>query len=56
MKHTATWIMAHSVLIAVPVLLAIGSFLGNPNDPLLTGFYWLFIALWKATEICGGKV
>ena len=50
-KRTVTGIMAHAVLIAVPVILAIGSFLGFPNDPMLSGFYWGFIALWKITEL-----
>lgn len=51
MKHSVTYIMAHGVLIAVPVLLAIGSWLGFPNDRLLCGFYWLFVALWEGLEI-----
>lgn len=51
MKHTATYIMAHGVLIAVPALLAIGSWLGWPNDAALGGFYWIFVALWKGLEM-----
>ena len=51
MKHSITYIMAHGVLIAVPALLAIGSWLGWPNDAALGGFYWMFAALWKITEM-----
>ena len=51
MKHSITYIMAHGVLIAVPVLLAIGSWLGWPNDAALGGFYWIFVALWKGLEM-----
>ena len=51
MKHTATYIMAHAVLIAVPMLLAVGSWLGFPNDRMLGGFYWMFAALWKGLEM-----
>ena len=45
MKKSATYIMVTVVGILIPTLLAIGSFLGFPNDPQLGGCFWIFISI-----------
>ena len=52
-NKTATHIMVTAVRIALPVLLAIGAFLGFPHDQQLSGFYWLFVALQVLLELSG---
>lgn len=42
---TATAIMMRVMLIAVPVILAVGAFMGYPHDEMLSGFFWLIVAL-----------
>lgn len=52
-NKAATYIMVNAVKIALPGLLAIGAFLGFPNDPQLSGFYWLFVTLQVLLEVAG---
>lgn len=56
-KHRATYMMVCGVSVFVPVVLAIGSFLGFPGDALLGGIYWLLVACWTALyTYYGGKI
>lgn len=45
MKKSATYIMVTAVGLLIPTLLAIGSFLGFPNDPQLGGCFWIMIVI-----------
>lgn len=45
MKKSATYIMVTVVGLLIPALLAIGSFLGFPNDPQLGGCFWILIVI-----------
>ena len=38
----------------IAICLAIGSFLGKPNDAELSGFYWLLVALYMIFPIFDG--
>ena len=51
MKKSATYIMVTAVGLLIPTLLAIGSFLGFPNDPQLGGCFWLLIVIKYLVDI-----
>ena len=53
MKHSKSYIMMSITRMALPLILAVGSFMGKANDPQLSGFFWLFAFLWTLTEIFG---
>lgn len=53
MKHSKSYIMMSVTRMALPLILAVGSFMGKANDPQLSGFFWLFAFLWTLTEIFG---
>lgn len=36
--------------VLIPLVLAVGAFLGAPNDPQLSGFFWLLAGLWGVWE------
>lgn len=48
----ATAIMMRMMLIVIPVILAIGAFMGYPHDELLSGFFWIVVALNMALRFC----
>lgn len=50
---TATAIMMRMMLIAVPVILAFGAFMGFPHDEMLSGFFWIVVALNMALRFSG---
>ena len=50
---TATAIMMRVMLIAVPVILAFGAFMGYPHDEMLSGFFWIIVALNMALRFSG---
>lgn len=53
MKYSKTFIMFSITRMALPLLLAVGTFMGVPNDPQLTGFFWLLVLLWTASDVFG---
>ena len=53
MRYPKTYIITNAVRIALPLLLAVGAFMGFPNDPQLSGFFWLFVFLWALTDMFG---
>lgn len=53
MKHSKSYIMLCVTRMALPLILAVGSFMGKVNDPQLSGFFWLFVFLYTITEVFG---
>lgn len=46
----ASLILLCVVRVLIPLVLAVGAFLGAPNDPQLSGFFWLLAAFYGLSE------